>query len=91
MVAADTNVLVRLIVRDNAEQVAAVTEFLAKGVWVSIVVLAETMWVLATTYKQGAREIAEAVETLLDHKNITVENSEAVEALRSEMSRITPT
>jgi predicted nucleic-acid-binding protein len=80
MVAADTNVLVRLIVRDNAEQVAAATGFLAKGVWVSGVVLAETMWVLAATYKKSTREIAEAVETILDHKDVTVENSEAVEA-----------
>ena len=42
MRAVDTNVLVRLVVRDADEQVAAADEFVAAGAWVSHLVLAET-------------------------------------------------
>ncbi|MGH9782788.1 MAG: PIN domain-containing protein [Terriglobia bacterium] len=80
MRAVDTNVLVRLIARDNAEQVDTATEFLAKGVWVSTLALAEAMWVLATAYKQGAQEIADSVEMLLNHRDVTLQDSEAVGA-----------
>ena len=80
MRAADTNVLVRLFVGDEARQVAVAEEFMEKGAWVSTLALAETMWVLATAYKQGASEIAEAVEVLLNHKDVTLQDSEAVAA-----------
>jgi predicted nucleic-acid-binding protein len=46
MHAADTNVLVRLIARDDARQAAAADSFVAKGAWVSLLALAETVWVL---------------------------------------------
>jgi len=80
MRAVDTNVLVRLITRDDAEQVVRATEFLATGVWVSVLALAEAMRVLATTYKFSAPEIAEAVEILLNHRDVTLQDSEVVTA-----------
>lgn len=80
MRAVDTNVLVRLIIRDDAEQVATAAEFLAKGVWVSVLALAETMWVLASAYKLSTPEIAESVEILLNHKDVALQDSEAVAA-----------
>ena len=46
MHAVDTNVLVRLLVRDDARQATAAEAFVAKGAWVSTLVLAETLWVL---------------------------------------------
>ena len=46
MRAVDTNVLVRLIARDDAKQAAAADKFVEKGAWVSILALAETLWVL---------------------------------------------
>ena len=46
MRAVDTNVLVRLIVRDSPEQVRVADSFIAGGAWVSHLVLAEAMWVL---------------------------------------------
>jgi predicted nucleic acid-binding protein len=48
MRAVDTNVLVRLVTRDDAKQVAAAEAFVAKGAWVPHLVLAEAMWVLAS-------------------------------------------
>jgi len=80
MRAVDTNVLVRLITRDDAEQVVRATEFLATGVWASVLAVAEAMWVLATTYKFSAPEIAEAVEILLNHRDVTLQDSEVVTA-----------
>ena len=80
MRAIDTNVLVRLITRDDVQQVAAAAEFVAKGVWVSVLALAEAMWVLTAVYKLGALEIAQAVEILLNHKDLTLQDSEAVAA-----------
>jgi predicted nucleic-acid-binding protein len=44
MRAVDTNVLVRLVVRDDANQVRAAEEFIGTGAWVSQLVLAETTW-----------------------------------------------
>jgi len=46
MRAIDTNVLVRLIVRDDGKQLRIAQEFISIGVWVSHVVLVETLWVL---------------------------------------------
>lgn len=80
MRAVDTNVLVRLAVRDDARQVEAAEAFVAGGAWVSQVVLVELTWVLASVYELGAAEIAAAVEILLNHAQLTVEGSEAVAA-----------
>jgi predicted nucleic-acid-binding protein len=53
MHAVDTNVLVRLIARDDAEQIAWAEEFVCGGAWVSHLVLVETMWVLDSVYELG--------------------------------------
>jgi predicted nucleic-acid-binding protein len=83
MRAADTNVLVRLIARDDSAQLAAAEAFVAKGAWVSHVVLAETIWVLDAVYELGAGALATAIEMLLDHEQVTIQEAEVVqEALR---------
>jgi hypothetical protein len=40
----------------------------AKGAWVSLLVLAETIWVLDAVYQIGHAEIATALEMLLAHE-----------------------
>jgi len=80
MRAVDTNVLVRLITRDDPKQVAAAEAFVANGAWVSHLALAEATWVLAAVYDLGAPEIMKAVGMLLNHKNLTVQESEVVSA-----------
>jgi len=80
MRAVDTNVLVRLATRDDAKQVAAAEAFIAKGAWVPYLVLAETMWVLAAGYDLGPAAIATAVEMFLNHRDLTLQDSEAVAA-----------
>ncbi|PYM14383.1 MAG: PIN domain-containing protein, partial [Candidatus Rokuibacteriota bacterium] len=46
MRAVDTNLLVRLIVRDDVKQVSAADNFVDRGAWVSHLALAEATWVL---------------------------------------------
>ena len=78
MRAVDTNVLVRLITRDNGAQVEAAEDFVAKGAWVSQLVLAEAMWVLNSVYDLKPRQIASAVELLLNHRDLTIQDADAV-------------
>jgi predicted nucleic-acid-binding protein len=78
MRAVDTNVLVRLIARDDPRQVDAAESFVAKGAWVSLLVLAETVWVLDAVYQIRHAEIATAVQMLLAHKDLTIEDSDVV-------------
>jgi predicted nucleic-acid-binding protein len=80
MRAADTNVLVRLIARDDPKQVESAREFISKGVWVSHVVLAETSWVLQSVFKFSSDKIASVVEMLLNHAQVTLQDADVVEA-----------
>lgn len=80
MRAVDTNVLVRLVVRDADEQVAAADEFVAAGAWVSHLVLAETLWVLASVYALSSEQLAMAVRMLLQHDAIVLQEADVVEA-----------
>ena len=78
MRAVDTNVLVRLVVRDDPEQVRTAESFIASGAWVSQLVLAETMWVLDAAYDRTPEQIATAADMLLDHKNLSVQDADVV-------------
>ena len=80
MRAVDTNVLVRLVTRDDASQVAAAEVFVVPGAWISHLVLAEAMWVLSSVYDLKPDAIALAVEMLLHHKNLVVQDSDVVMA-----------
>lgn len=80
MRAVDTNVLVRLVTRDDAKQAARADEFVARGAWVSHLVLAETTWVLSAVYGLDARAIATAVEMLLHHDTLSIAEPEVVRA-----------
>lgn len=80
MRAVDTNVLVRLIVRDDPKQVASAEAFVSKGAWVSHLVLAETVWVLDSVYELGSEKIGTAVEMLLNHAHLTIQDAEVVDA-----------
>lgn len=80
MHAVDTNVLVRLIARDDAKQTASAEALVAKGAWISHLVLAETTWVLAAAYEVSAEKIAVAVEMLLNHQQLAVQDPDVVGA-----------
>ena len=80
MRAVDTNLLVRLVMRDDAGQAGEADDFVAKGAWVSILALAEATWVLRSGYKLDATSLATAVKMLLDHEHLTVQDADVVEA-----------
>jgi predicted nucleic-acid-binding protein len=80
MRAVDTNVLVRLVVRDSPEQVRLAESFIASGAWVSHLVLAEAMWVLDAVYDRTPVQVAGAIDMLLNHKDLTIQDAEVVTA-----------
>ena len=80
MRAVDTNVLVRLIARDDPKQVASAESFVSRGAWVPHLVLAEATRVLASVYDRAPGDIATAVEMLLNHEHLTLQDSDAVTA-----------
>jgi predicted nucleic-acid-binding protein len=80
MRAVDTNVLVRLITRDDRRQVAAAESFLNKGAWVSTLVLMEATWVLAAVYELTHAQISTAIDMLLHHRDLTIQESDSVAA-----------
>jgi predicted nucleic-acid-binding protein len=69
-------VLVRLVTRDDAKQAAAADAFVEKGAWVPQFALSEATWVLSAVYDLDAAAIATAM--LLNHKELTLEESEVI-------------
>jgi predicted nucleic-acid-binding protein len=80
-ITADTNVLLRALVRDDPRQSplaeAALRE--AELVAVTTAVLCEFSWVLTQSYKFPSEEVARAIRTLIRSANVVVDKP-AVEA-----------
>jgi predicted nucleic-acid-binding protein len=74
----DTNVLVRLITRDDPRQAAIAKAFIAQGAWASLIAITETMWVLDTVYQLSASQLVTALEMLLNNKTLTIQDADAV-------------
>ena len=79
MRAVDTNVLVRLLVRDDPAQARAADEFVSAGAWISHVVLVETVWVLSAVYDLTPAQCATAVARLLEHDALAVQDGDVVQ------------
>jgi predicted nucleic-acid-binding protein len=80
MRAVDTKVLVRMITGDHGQQAEAADAFIEGGAWVSVLAIAETAWVLRTWYKRNAADIASAVQLLVQHEKLVLQDSDVVEA-----------
>src|SRR5688572_24737623 len=80
MRAVDTNVLVRLVTRDDEKQVDSAEKFVSKGAWVSHLVLAEASWVLDAVFELESAQIATAVDMLLNHEHVTLQDADVVSA-----------
>ena len=78
MRAVDTNVVVRLITRNDSGQTAAAENFIMKGAWVSTPVLVEAMWVLGSVYELDPPRQAVAIEMLLNHRQLVIDDRETV-------------
>jgi predicted nucleic-acid-binding protein len=76
----DTNVLVRLITRDDSRQASAAEIFIEQGAWVSVLALAEAMWVLDTVYELNTAQLATCLQMLLNHKSLIIQDADVVTA-----------
>lgn len=78
-ITADTNVLIRAIVGDDARQSAAARRELeaADAVALPTAALCELAWVLRRGYKFDAAAIAEAIERLLESQSVLADRAAA--------------
>jgi predicted nucleic-acid-binding protein len=85
MLGVDTNVLVRFLVRDDAQQFEIVHKMLerealaSRRVFISQLVLQEMEWVLRSRYGFSKSQILGAVSSLLDAMDFELEDEAAVE------------
>lgn len=85
MIGVDTNVLVRLVVDDDIKQFEAAKRFFgerspADPAVVSLVVVAEAVWVLRNPYAFDAERVTDFVAAMLDSDDFLVENRSVVES-----------
>ncbi len=79
LIAIDTNVLVRVLTRDDRRQADQAAALLRTGpLWLSKTVLLETEWVLRYTYKFRSVDINRALYALASLQHLTVEDGESV-------------
>jgi len=84
VIALDTNVLVRLVTRDDekpAQRAKAAFDTHADqdgGLFVSDIVLVELCWTLAKSYGLARANVARTVRALLDNASIALESRAAV-------------
>lgn len=85
MLGIDTNVLVRLLVADDADQTRRARRIVEKSVdqgrpvLVSLLVLIETEWVLRSRYELDKGTILTAFRGLLESRDLAFEDESAVE------------
>jgi predicted nucleic-acid-binding protein len=79
MRAIDTNIVVRLITRDDERQALAADALVKDGAWLSLVALIEASWVLSAVYDFTPQQLGRALGMLLEHEHIVVEHPVAVE------------
>jgi predicted nucleic-acid-binding protein len=82
MIALDTNVLARYVVRDEPLQTAAATRLVESACTpespglISLIVLSELVWVLGRGYRYRRSQIAAVLRKMLSADDLRVERSE---------------
>jgi predicted nucleic-acid-binding protein len=80
----DTNVLIRYLTQDDAVQSAKATEVIEQRLtrerpgFISLVTMAEVVWVLGSVYELPNGETANAVERMLQAETLVVQNEQQV-------------
>lgn len=86
MIGVDTNVIVRLLVADDAKQADAAARYLKaqcsseEPALLSDIVLVECAWVLEDVYEYSRAQIGEAIDGLLNTAQLQAINASAVSA-----------
>jgi predicted nucleic-acid-binding protein len=84
MIGLDTNILVRYLAQDDAAQSEKATEIIERRLtardsgFISVVAIVETAWVLERAYGLADRDIAAAIERILQAEVLVVENEQEV-------------
>jgi len=84
MIGLDSNILVRYFAQDDPVQSPKATAVIETTLternpgFVSVVVMAETAWVLERVYHLGARELAASIERMLQADTLAIENEQDV-------------
>jgi predicted nucleic-acid-binding protein len=88
MIGLDTNIVVRYLTHDHRVQTTAAVRVMdslssdSPG-FLSLIVIAELVWVLETSYRFKKKEVEQVLETLLRSKELVIERAEIVaQALR---------
>jgi predicted nucleic-acid-binding protein len=76
----DTNVLIRVLARDDPDQAAAAETFISSGAWISHLVLVEATWVLTAVYDRSPSALSAAIDRLLDHQYFVLQDPDVVRA-----------
>jgi predicted nucleic-acid-binding protein len=81
MAAIDTNVVVRLLTADDPEQTRNAEALLARGpLWVSTIVLVETVWVLSAVYGWRKPQLLVMLQRLADSRDFILQDVTIVKA-----------
>ena len=84
MIALDTNVLVRFLVKDDEAQSRRATKLIEQAVaageqiFIGDIVMCETVWVLASAYRFSRTEIVDALSLLLRAKSVVFRSADRV-------------
>lgn len=84
MIGLDANVLVRYLAQDDPVQSPKASDLIERRLteaepgFLSIVAMVETVWVLERAYRLSAREIAAAIERVLQADVLVVESEQEV-------------
>jgi predicted nucleic-acid-binding protein len=79
MTAVDTNIVVRLLTDDHAQQTAAARSLFAAGpIWIGRTVLLEVDWVLQSVYNFDKADVCAAFSRLLGLGNVHTDDKASV-------------
>jgi predicted nucleic-acid-binding protein len=82
MNAVDTNVVLRVLLRDDPVQAEIADVFVARGAWISHLVLMESIWVVRKQSDHAAA--VRAVDMLLQHEHFVIQEPRLVAEALSE-------
>lgn len=84
MIALDTNVLIRFLVEDDEAQSRRATKLIEGAVardeqlFISDIVMCETVWVLSSAYRFSRAEIVDALSQLLRARSVVFSSTDSI-------------
>ncbi len=79
MLSVDTNVLARYLLGDDPVQKLLAEQTISDGAYVSLTVLLETHWLLASRYRLSTKQIIQLINLLRENATIQIEADDWVD------------